>query len=86
MTFNESDLEHEDKLMWVLEEIETKAKVASSAAVHKPKVKPCTFNGNSSREDYIAQFDLVAEINNWDSATKASYLAISLTARSVLLL
>ncbi|KAK3731179.1 hypothetical protein QZH41_006962 [Actinostola sp. cb2023] len=48
-------------------------------ATARPKVRPTTYNGSSSWEDYAAQFQLVAEINNWDYVTKASYLAISLS-------
>jgi len=49
-------------------------------ATARPKVRPTTYDGSSSWEDYAAQFQLVAEINNWDYVTKASYLAISLSA------
>ncbi|KAK3715626.1 hypothetical protein QZH41_008068 [Actinostola sp. cb2023] len=48
-------------------------------ATARPKVRPTTYDGSSSWEDYAAQFQLVAEINNWDYVTKASYLAISLS-------
>ena len=44
-----------------------------------PKVKPSTYNGSTPWEDYLAQFELVAEINKWSIASKATYLAVSLT-------
>ena len=45
----------------------------------KPKIRPATFSGNTSWDDYLAQFELVAEINRWDDSMKATYLAVSLT-------
>ena len=44
----------------------------------KPFVRPTTFNGSTSWEDYHAQFELVANLNSWDQQTKAIYLAVSL--------
>lgn len=45
----------------------------------KPKVRPATFNGSTAWEDYLAQFELVADINKWSDSMKATYLAVSLT-------
>ena len=45
----------------------------------KPKIRPAMFNGNTSWEDYLAQFELIAEINRWNDSMKATYLAVSLT-------
>ncbi|KAJ7331113.1 hypothetical protein OS493_020815 [Desmophyllum pertusum] len=45
----------------------------------KPKIRPTTFSGNISWDDYLAQFELVAEINRWNDSMKATYLAVSLT-------
>ena len=51
-------------------------------------MKPQNFSGesNSDFEEYLAQFELTCEINNWDYKEKSLYLANSLTgeARSVL--
>ena len=44
----------------------------------KPVVLPDKFNGSISWQDYIAHFDLCAELNNWTDAQKANYLAVSL--------
>ena len=41
----------------------------------EPKICPTTFSGNTSWDDYLAQFELVAEINRWDDSMKATYLA-----------
>ncbi|XP_028513771.1 uncharacterized protein LOC114574680 [Exaiptasia diaphana] len=53
--------------------------VGNAAIEEKPKVKPSTYNGSTPSEDYLAQFELVAEINKWSMASKATYLAVSLT-------
>ena len=45
----------------------------------KPKIRPAMFNGNTSWEDYLAQFELIAEINRWNDSMKATYLAVSLS-------
>ena len=44
----------------------------------RPSIKPTSFDGSTSWEDYKAQFDLVAELNRWDTRTKAIFLAASL--------
>ncbi|KAJ7387960.1 hypothetical protein OS493_001316 [Desmophyllum pertusum] len=36
----------------------------------KPKIRPATFSGNTSWDDYLAQFELVAEINRWNDSMK----------------
>lgn len=45
----------------------------------KPKLRPVIFDGTSSWEDYLARFELVAEINHRDDSQKATYVAVSLT-------
>ena len=62
------------------------ATLSGSILQDKPKIRPSTFDGSGSWEDYIAHFEIVAELNRWDGATKATYLAISLAgpARAVL--
>ncbi|KAK3728348.1 hypothetical protein QZH41_002179 [Actinostola sp. cb2023] len=77
----------EDELMRALDEIETRARPRTvDPGPGRPKVRPTTFDGHSSWEDYLAQFNLVTELNRWDSVTKATYLAVSLSgpAREVL--
>ena len=50
------------------------------------KLKPQTFSGTDYFEDFMAQFEITAEINGWDYTAKSLYLANSLdgTARSLL--
>lgn len=77
----------EDELMRTIDEIESRVRAPKTPeAAIKPKVKPSSFDGRSSWEDYLAHFSLVAELNHWDSVTKATYLAVSLvgSAREVL--
>ena len=44
----------------------------------KPSIKHTSFDGSTSWEDYKAQFDLIAELNYWDTGTKSIYLAATL--------
>ena len=44
----------------------------------KPLIRPSLYDGVRSWDDYRAQFEPVAELNGWDSCTKAIYLAASL--------
>ena len=50
------------------------------------KMKAQTYSGEEDLEDYLAQFDIVAELNDWDYQTKSLYLASNLTggARALL--
>ena len=48
----------------------------------KPRVRPSPYNGSTSREDYKAQFELVADLNHWDMRTKAACLAVSLSGQA----
>jgi len=48
----------------------------------KPRVRPSQYNGSTSWEDYKAQFELVADLNQWDRRTKAAYLAVSLSGQA----
>ncbi len=50
--------------------------------VNKVK-RPAPFDGKSSWEDYLVQFEMIAEINNWDNRTKALELATSLRAQAM---
>ena len=51
-----------------------------------PKIKPQLFDGNIDIDEYLTQFNIVAEINGWNNHEKALYLASSLSgvARSLL--
>lgn len=51
-----------------------------------PKMKPPIYDGTTSWTDYLLQFELVAELNDWNERTKALSLATSLrgVAQSVL--
>ena len=44
----------------------------------RPVQKPAVFDGRSSWEAYVTQFEIVAEINQWDGPDKAAFLATSL--------
>lgn len=50
------------------------------------KLKPQNYDGNEDFEEYLSQFEIIAQINNWDHVEKALYLAGCLGggARSVL--
>lgn len=50
------------------------------------KLKPQSYSGSDDFEDFLAQFDITAEINGWDYRAKSLYLANSLIgdARSLL--
>lgn len=42
------------------------------------KMKPQDYDGNDDWEEYLTQFEIFAEINQWNDVTKALYLAGSL--------
>ena len=48
----------------------------------KPRVRPSPYNGSTSWEDYKAQFELVADLNQWNRRSKAAYLAVSLSGQA----
>ncbi|CAC5400044.1 unnamed protein product [Mytilus coruscus] len=50
------------------------------------KIKPQVYDGNGDLEEYLTQFNLLAELHNWNSKTKALLLASSLSggARAIL--
>ena len=60
--------------------------MADVSAPRKLLQKPTTFDGSTLWESYYTQFEIVANINNWDDFQKAAYLATSLkgTALAVL--
>ena len=43
------------------------------------KMKPQNFSGSEDLEDYLAQFELIADLNGWNYRTKSLYLASTLT-------
>ncbi|KAL9964426.1 hypothetical protein ACROYT_G028068 [Oculina patagonica] len=47
--------------------------------VEKPLITPSLFDGKSSWEDYQVQFELIAELNGWDTSVMAIFLAASLS-------
>ncbi|CAC5389839.1 unnamed protein product [Mytilus coruscus] len=50
------------------------------------KIKPQIYDGSDNLEEYLTQFNLLAELNDWDLKTKALLLASSLSgsARAIL--
>ncbi|CAC5404179.1 unnamed protein product [Mytilus coruscus] len=50
------------------------------------KIKPQVYDGNDDLEEYLTQFNLLAELHNWNSKTKALLLASNLSggARAIL--
>ena len=53
--------------------------ISSIRASHK---KPATFDGTSSFEDYLVQFNMVGDLNRWDEETEAMELSTSLRGSS----
>ncbi|GFS87513.1 gag-Pol polyprotein [Trichonephila clavipes] len=48
--------------------------------IESPSIKLSTYDGKSSWQVYKTQFSIVADVNQWDSQTKACQLAASLRA------
>ena len=44
--------------------------------------KPRTFDGNEDFDDYLSQFEIIAEINRWDYTTKSLHLAGKLAGQA----
>lgn len=42
------------------------------------KMKPQHYDGSDDWEEYLTQFEILAEINQWNDVTKALYIAGSL--------
>lgn len=72
----------QDELWNTLEQIHQLVKDSKSEkscpVSQKPHIQPTPYDGSSSWEDYHAQFDIVAELNGWETHTRAIYLAASL--------
>ena len=45
---------------------------------NRMKVKPQTYDGSDDLEEYLTQFNLVAELNGWDYESKSLFLASSM--------
>ena len=61
--------------------------VCSGDPEHKrPVQKPPSFDGKSQWESYIAQFEIVAGMNQWNEEQKGNYLATSLKGPALSLL
>lgn len=43
--------------------------------IPKERAKPRVFDGNEDFDDYLSQFEIVADLNNWDYRTKSIQLA-----------
>ena len=44
--------------------------------------KPPTYDGNTSWQDYLVQFDLLSDLNNWTEDVKALELASALRGQA----
>ncbi|VDI14170.1 Hypothetical predicted protein [Mytilus galloprovincialis] len=45
----------------------------------KSKMKPQNYDGKEDLEEYLTQFELISELNNWGYKSKSLYLAGNLT-------
>ena len=59
---------------------------ATDISAGRPVQKPAEFDGRLSWEAYITQFQIVAEINQWEDAEKAAFLATSLRGQALTVL
>ena len=41
-------------------------------------MRPSKYDGSTPYEDYVVQFEMVAELNDWNEKSKAHFLAGSL--------
>lgn len=48
-------------------------------ANEKSRMKPQNYDGREDLDEYLTQFELVSELNNWSYRTKSLYMASSLT-------
>ena len=53
--------------------------VEKRPSLAKPLITPSPYDGKSSWDDYQVQFELIAELNGWNTSTMAVYLAASLS-------
>ena len=66
-----------DELLEALDTIDKLVGERTLQTSRKPRVRPSLYDGKGSWEDYLAQFELVAEINDWNNSEKAIHLAVS---------
>ena len=67
-----------DELLEALDTIDKLVGERTLQTSRKPRVRPSLYDGKGSWEDYLAQFELVAEINDRNNSEIAIYLAVSL--------
>ena len=48
----------------------------------RPVIVPEYFSGEESYEDWLDQFESIAEINHWNSEQKLMWLKVCLTGRA----
>ena len=60
-----------------------KAETSTLRDVVKRTQKPAVFDGKTSWDAYKTQFEIVAEINGWESQEKAAFLAASLQGQAL---
>ena len=53
--------------------------VENRPSLTKPLITPSPYDGKTSWDDYQVQFELIAELNGWNTSTMAIYLAASLS-------
>lgn len=67
--------------------VETKpTPVSYLATASRPVKKPSIFDGRTPWEAYHTQFEIVANINNWNNEEKAAFLATSLKGQALMVL
>ena len=60
-----------------------KGETSTLRDVGRPTQKPTAFDGKTSWDAYKTQFEIVAEINGWESQEKAAFLAASLQGQAL---
>jgi hypothetical protein len=60
-----------------------KGETSTLRNVGRPTQRPTTFDGKTSWDAYKTQFEIVAEINGWESQEKAAFLAASLQGQAL---
>ena len=60
-----------------------KTETSTLRDVVKRVQKPAVFDGKTSWDSYKTQFEIVAEINGWESQEKAAFLAASLHGQAL---
>ena len=55
----------------------------STSGTKKANVKPKSYDGSEDFGDYLSQFEIIADLNQWDYPTKSLQLASALTGQAV---